>query len=295
MKKLLVIINPIAGKGFAPRLLKSAGYSPLHKAFQVEMIVTERSGHARELATRACLDGFHAVVAAGGDGTVNEVASVLIGTEVALGIIPAGSGNGFARQLGYAHNPDKVMHQIANAGTRKIDTLVINGKPGINVSGFGFDGHVAWQFNHSGKRGLSTYTKIAIRELFNFPSILFRLELDGRKLDSQAHMLVVANSREFGNAAIIAPQADIADGKADIVLVRRPPIHRVPGLFYHLFRGTLKNNPDVQYHRCSVLKGRMDRPVHYHIDGEAMAPTRDIHIEVKPASLTILQPDPHLP
>lgn len=295
MKKLLVIINPIAGKGFAPRLLKSAGVNPLHKVYAVEMVVTEKSGHARELAIRACRDGFHAVVAAGGDGTVNEVASGLIGTEVALGIIPAGSGNGFARQLGYAHNPDKVMNQIANAGTRKIDTLLINGKPGINVSGFGFDGHVAWQFNHSGKRGLSTYTRIAIRELFNFPSIHFDLDLDGKKMDSEAHMLVVANSREFGNAAIIAPLADISDGKVDIVLVKRPPVHRVPGLFFHLFRGTLKNNLDVQFHTCFVLKGKTDRPVHYHVDGEAMEPTTDIQIEVKPASLTILQPDPQLP
>ena len=294
MRKLLVVINPIAGKGFAPRLLQLVGQSQLHKTYQVEMILTEGSGHALELATKACRDGFDAVVAAGGDGTVNEVASGLIGSNVALGILPAGSGNGFARPLGYAMDPIRAMAQIAFSEKRKIDTLLINGKPGINVSGFGFDGHVAWQFNHAGKRGLSTYTKIAIRELFSFPTIHFRLILDGKAMDQAAHMLVVANSREFGNAAIIAPQADIADGKMDIVLVKRPPIHRVPGLFFRLFKGTLKNNKDVHYHTCSVLHGEMDRPVHYHVDGEAMEPTSQIQIEVKPLSLTILQPKPFL-
>ncbi len=292
MKKLLVIINPIAGKGFAPRLLESAGKSPLHKTYLVDMVLTEGSGHALSLARKACEEGYDAVVAAGGDGTVNEVASGLIGTPVALGIIASGSGNGFARQLGYSMDPMKAMTQIACSGSRKIDTLLINGNPGINVSGFGFDGHVAWQFNHSGHRGLSTYTWIAIRELFKFASIRFRLEIDGNKMEREAHMLVVANSREFGNAAIIAPDADIADGKVDIVLVKRPPLHRIPGLFFRLFRGTLKNSLDVEFLSCSSVKGEMDRLVHYHVDGEAKEPVRQIQIEVKPASLTILQPRP---
>lgn len=295
MKKLRVVINPIAGKGFAPRLLRFSAEGPLHDHYHVEMILTERTGHARELAIQACQEGFDVVAAAGGDGTVNEVASALIGTTVALGILPAGSGNGFARQLGYSMDPIQAMKQISLADLRKIDTLTINGKPGINVSGFGFDGHVAWQFNHSGHRGLSSYTKIAIRELFNFPSIHFRCELDGEKLEQDAHMLVVANSREFGNAAIIAPKADVSDGKVDIVLVKRPPWYRVPGLFLRLFRGTLKNNQDVHFHTCSSLHGSMDRPVHYHIDGEAMEPTRTITIEVNPASLLILQPEPLRP
>jgi len=290
MKKLLVVINPIAGKGFAPRLLDSAGNSPLHKIYRVDMVVTEGSGHAFKLAQKACDEGYDAVIAAGGDGTVNEVASGLIGTPVALGIIASGSGNGLARQLGYSMDPMKAMTQIANSLSRKIDTLLINGKPGINVSGFGFDGHVAWQFNHSGQRGLSSYTQIAIRELFNFPIIRFHLEIDGNPMEREAHMLVVANSREFGNAAIIAPKADIADGKMDIVLVKRPPLHRVPGLFFRLFRGTLDNNRDVEFFSCMSLIGEMDRLVHYHVDGEAMEPTRQIHIEVKPASLNILQP-----
>lgn len=295
MKKLLLVINPIAGKGFAPRLLESASTSPINKAYRVEMIVTGYSGHARELAIRARHDGYDAVVAAGGDGTVNEVATGLIGSEVALGIIPSGSGNGFARQLSYSSDPLKAMEQIASAGTKKIDTLLINGKPGINVSGFGFDGHVAWLFNHSGRRGLSTYTKIAIRELFRFPTIRFHLEMDGKPMDCEAHMLVVANSREFGNAAIIAPKADIADGLVDIVLVKRPPLRLLPGIFLQLFRGTLSNNRFVQFHTCSLLLGEANRPVYYHIDGEAMEPTRQIRIEVKPLSLTILQPHPHRP
>jgi diacylglycerol kinase (ATP) len=179
MKKLRILINPIAGHGFAPRIASLVDQSSLLKNYEVDTQTTEYAGHAAELARAAVNEGYDCVVAAGGDGTVNEIAAQLVHTSTALAIIPAGSGNGLARHLGFSLKYPLTLEQIAAAERSSIDTLSINNRFAVNVSGFGFDGLVAWRFNHEGKRGLSNYTKIALQEYFKYPIIRFQLDIDG--------------------------------------------------------------------------------------------------------------------
>ncbi|MFN8153438.1 MAG: diacylglycerol kinase family protein [Bacteroidia bacterium] len=290
MKKLRILINPIAGHGFAPRIAALVDKSVLRRHYEVEVQTTEYAGHAAELAADAVQSGFAGVIAAGGDGTVNEVASQLIHTNTALGIIPAGSGNGLARHLGYALKYPETLSQIAHASLQKIDALNINGRFAVNVSGFGFDGLVAWRFNHEGKRGLSNYTRIGMSEYFKYPVVKFQIEADGRTFEKAAHMLVIANASQFGNAAVIAPNARLDDGLIDLVMVHRPPFWQLPGLFFRLFNGNLRDNQYIHTLQCRKFTARSNRPIHLHIDGEAHKEISEIQVEIIPSSLMVFNP-----
>lgn len=293
MKKLRILINPIAGHGFAPRIASLVDQSSLLKHYEVDTQTTEYAGHAAELARDAVKEGYDCVVAAGGDGTVNEIAAQLVNTSTALAIIPAGSGNGLARHLGFSLKYPHTLEQIATAQRSSIDTLTINNRFAVNVSGFGFDGLVAWRFNHEGKRGLSNYTRIALQEYFKYPIIRFQLNIDGEQLEKEAHMLVIANASQFGNAAVIAPKAELNDGLMDLVIVKRPPALQLPSMFFKLFNGTLRDNQYVKTIKCSAFTATSNRAIHLHIDGEAVEPLHSIKVTVHSSSLNVLKPVQH--
>ncbi len=290
MKKIRILINPIAGHGLAPRIATLVDKSGLADSYEVETLYTEYAGHARELAADAVKNNYAAVVAVGGDGTVNEVGSSLKNSETALAIIPAGSGNGLARHLGVKLKPLEALKQIANAKTDYLDYLLINNRFSVNVSGFGFDGYVAWLFNNSGKRGLSNYTKIALQEYARYKTAQFEIEMQGQQKSWSGHMLVIANASQFGNAAIIAPQADLKDGKADLVCVQKPAALQLPGMFIRLFTGKLKDTDYLKNFVCEEFTAKASRPLHLHIDGEASDPISEIHVKVVSKSLKILVP-----
>ena len=290
MKSLLIILNPIAGKGIAKKVEHSIDESGLNEHFQVQIQFTKHGGHAAEIAGKAVQEKMDVVVAAGGDGTVNEVASQLVHSNSALGIIPIGSGNGLARHMGYSMIIKKCLQQIAVSKIKKIDTLLINNRFGVNVSGFGFDGFVAWKFNNEGKRGLSNYTKIALREYAKYPSIHFELEGLPQPQFSNAHMLVIANASQFGNAAIIAPTAQLSDGLMDVVLVRKPSPLQLPSMFYRLFTGKLKDTDYIQSFKCKQFTATSDREIHLHIDGEACEQIMKIDVILQPKSLFVIDP-----
>lgn len=290
MKKLLLILNPIAGNGAAKNVEAQIHASGLREKYDVDVQFTRYGGHAAEIASNAVLEKVDVVVAAGGDGTVNEVASKLVHSTTALGIIPIGSGNGLARHLGYSLQIKKCLQQIANSPVVAIDSLLINNRFGVNVSGFGFDGFVAWKFNKEGKRGLSNYTKIALREYAKYPSIQFKLAGLPSPAFSNAHMLVIANASQFGNAAIIAPAAQLTDGLLDVVLVRKPSMLQLPGMFYRLFTGKLKSCDYLQAYQCKQFSATADRAIHLHIDGEACEPITKIEVFLHAKSLHVIHP-----
>lgn len=290
MRTLLLILNPISGNGAAKKVESLIDVSGIKNYYQVKIKYTEYGGHAVEIAEKAVEEKVDVIVAAGGDGTVNEVASKLVNSNTSLGIIPIGSGNGLARHLGYSLDIKKCLAQIAASNTIKIDTLLINNRFGVNVSGFGFDGFVAWKFNNEGKRGLSNYTKIALREYSKYPPIQFTLEGLPTSNFSKAHMLVIANASQFGNAAIIAPTAELTDGLMDVILVRKPTPLQLPVMFYRLFTGKLKDADYIQSFKCKQFSATSDREIHLHIDGEACDPTRKIDVILQPKSLLVLDP-----
>jgi diacylglycerol kinase (ATP) len=290
LKKLHLLINPIAGHGLAPKIEGMISSSNLSKKYEITVLHTQYAGHAKVLAQEAVANHIDVVVAVGGDGTVNEVGSALVNTNTTLGIIPAGSGNGLANHIGMKNNPKLALDQLASGSFQKIDSLQINGRFAVNVSGFGFDGYVAWLFNNSGKRGLSNYTKIGMQEYFKYPIANFKINHEGKSFDTEAHMIVIANASQFGNAAVISPLADITDGKLEMIAVTRPGLFKIPGMFYRLFTGKLKDNKYLRTIHCTSFTAESNRPLHLHIDGEAIDPLSKIEVKLNKHSLQIIQP-----
>lgn len=281
------IINPISGSGKGEKVAALINETGLLNKFTVEICKTKSRGHAIELAKEAAEKKFYGVIAAGGDGTVNEAASSLVHTQTALGIIPVGSGNGLARHLKIPRNPEKAIHYFLSAKIETIDTLKINERLAVNVSGLGFDGYVAWLFDKEGKRGLGSYTKIGLREYFSYPSADFEIEADNQSISAKAHMVVIANASQFGNAAIISPESDLQDGLMDVIIVKRPSIFKIPFTFYRLFNGSLKADSNIRMLQCKRLNVKSSRALHLHVDGEPHEPLSELAVQVCPSALKV--------
>ena len=255
------------------------------------MFVTERPGHARELTKAAVARGARLVMAWGGDGTINEVASALAFGDVPLGIVPAGSGNGLARQLSISRTPADAIRRAIGAEPRRIDVGEMGDRLFVNVAGIGFDAHVAWKFNEAGRRrrGLVTYASIACRALMTYEpaSYAIRINDDASAPAVRAVLVTVANSPEFGNGAIIAPGARVDDGQLDLVVMEeRSRLHTILQL-PRLFQGTVDRAPGCSIRRISRATIESDQPMVYHVDGEPVSGGTSLRVRVHPAALYI--------
>src|SRR5436190_9817658 len=207
-----VIINPISGghrPGQAEARAKIATEAVRRHGDEPQVFVTERGGHAHELARRAARDGARLVIAWGGDGTINEAASALVFSDVPFAIIPAGSGNGLARELGISVDPPAAIAQALRAEPRPMDVGEIEGRYFVNVTGIGMDAHIAARFNapDNPRRGLMGYAAITARAVFRYVPKRYRISIDDRQVERTTVLVCIANSPQFGNGARIAPGA----------------------------------------------------------------------------------------
>ena len=288
------IINPISG-GVSPDAARAR--AELASAIvdrhgdPAEVFVTERQGHARELTRAAVARGTRLVMAWGGDGTINEIASTLAFGDVPLGIVPAGSGNGLARQLSISPAPHEAIRHAIAAEPRRIDVGEIGGRLFVNVAGIGFDAYVAWKFDQAkgGRRGLVTYASIAGRALLTYEPASYTIRTADADVCRafRAVLITVANSPEFGNGAIIAPGAKIDDGVLDLVVIeersRLTTIAQLP----RLFRGTVDRAPGCSIRRVARATIESDQPMLFHVDGEPASGGTSLAIRVHPGALYV--------
>ena len=206
-KKVLAIINPISGtsnKEKLPRLIESQLDA---EAFDVTVRMTERAGHAHEMALAAARQGTHCVIAVGGDGTVNEVASALCDTPTVLAIVPVGSGNGLARHLRLPMNAARALQVVNNWHFETFDYCTVNERPFFCTCGVGFDAQVSRRFSEEGTRGFITYIKTTINEYIHYKAQNYVIDIDGRKVHEQAMVIAACNAAQYGNNAFIAQRA----------------------------------------------------------------------------------------
>ncbi|MFP7657935.1 diacylglycerol/lipid kinase family protein [Chryseobacterium proteolyticum] len=226
-------------------------------------------------------------VAIGGDGTISTVARKLINTPKILAIFPAGSGNGFSNETQFSKNLDELLDKLKARKSRKIDTFTVNERLSINVSGTGFDGKVVKEFEKT-DRGFKNYIKVSLKTFFNYKPIKVKFvdeayqQYNGRYL-----MLNIANTRQFGNNAYIAPHASKSDGLVDMVLVKKFPLTYSALFAYRMFTKKLKDDDYVTYLPVSEIEFSVNTK-NWHLDGEFNKIKSPIHIKVLPASLTIL-------
>ena len=293
-----VIINPISGSGArrdtARRRAELAVAELERRGLEGEVFVTERAGHAREL-TRASLErGVRLVLAWGGDGTVNEVASVVAFTGAAIGIIPSGSGNGLSRELKIPFEPAAAFEIALTAGKdRVIDAGELDGHLFFNIAGIGLDAQVAHRFAAGGlvRRGFWRYLEITAQELFTYDPDEHTVVVDDAPERVRALLIAIANGRQYGNDAIIAPHARLDDGRLDVVVVPQRSIAATLVQIPRVFAGTVDRVPGVSIRCGEAIEITSARPVLYHVDGEPFVGGASVRAAVKCAALRVRVPE----
>jgi len=239
----------------------------------------------------AARSGVDVVYAVGGDGTVHEVAWRLIHKPLALGILPTGSGNGFARHIGLPMNLRMSLQACSKMRIEEIDTATVNGIPFIGTMGIGFDAWVAEQFASSSVRGLRTYAAIAVRGFLRYEAGEYEVTIDGVHQRRTALIIAIANASQYGNDARIAPVASLQDGLLDVVMIDRLSSLAIPAAAARLFRGTLDRAKGVTMQRGRLITIRRATEGAAHVDGEPVTLPALLTIEIVPRSLRVLLPD----
>ncbi len=289
MKRILFIINPNSAKNNRERISNAIKNGINHNAINVNVVYTESAGHAILLSKNAVADKVDIVVAVGGDGTVNEVASQMINTSSVLGIVPLGSGNGLARHLGISLNIERAIELIQKENTLVIDTASVNGKPFISIAGVGFDAFVADRFAKGARRGFLGYFHIVANEYLHYSPKEYNVVFDdGQEVNEKALFIAFANSNQFGYDTTIAPNATLRDGLLDVCIVKKPQIYRIPLITSLLLLRRVDVSPLVSIKRASSLVVKCEQESIVNIDGEAINFGKELAIKINPLSLKII-------
>lgn len=253
-----------------------------------DVVLTEHVRHASALAAEAIAEGFELVVAVGGDGTMNEVATALVGTQATLGLIPAGSGDGFGRHLGL-HGPVQHALRILDHGRiQTIDTGVADGHAFFCAAGIGFEAEIAHRFNQSHRRGFFRYLLTSARAFRTWQPQEYTLAHGVRRETLRAFTLVVANASQYGNNARIAPRARMDDGKLDLCVVPPLTLWNIPPLAARLFAGNIDSAPSVVSQQRERFVIERAAPGFLHTDGELHEAGTRLEFTVRPASLRVM-------
>lgn len=234
--------------------------------------------------------GKYVYVAVGGDGTVRQLAKRVSLSGNILGIIPCGSGNGLAREIGLPKKLQDQVKVIEEGHTRYLDLLNVDGHTGINIAGLGFDADVALRFSRSGRRGLSGYILAVLRSAMFFHPFHARIRFGENKLEGEYWMISFANSGQFGNNARIAPSAVPDDGYMDVVMVKPFPVYMFPVFLFRLFTGRLKDSKYVKYLKTTGPVKIASPEVHLHVDGDVVTMEDELTVEIVPGVLQVLAP-----
>jgi diacylglycerol kinase (ATP) len=288
---ILFIINPISGgkqKENIPGLIDTH----LDKTkFNANFSITEYVGHAAEIAEQATAKNFDVVVAVGGDGTINEIASKVMQQNKILGILPFGSGNGLSRFLRIPMNTIKAIQVINRFHVMQMDTATFNDKCYFNMAGIGFDAHISSIFASNKSRGLSGYVKLGLKEMLNYKPETYIISVDGVSYTRTAFVVSVANSSQYGNNAYISPEASVTDGLLDVCIVKSFPLINIPRLAYVMLRGTTHKSSMVEIIKGKSIHISRPRAAAIHIDGEPYTMGKEIAISIVPLSLNIITPN----
>jgi len=282
MEKVAFIINPFSAKrNYQPFL------NELHARVKDPLYYISESILGTDDFIRSHFSQVEIFVAIGGDGTISTVARNLINTEKILAIFPAGSGNGFSNENNFSKNLNELLEKLKGKKSRKIDTFTINGRLSINVSGTGFDGKVVKEFEKT-TRGFKNYIKVSLKTFFRYkPKKVKFLDEKYKEYNGKYLMVNIANTRQFGNNAYIAPHASKSDGLVDMVLVKKFPITYSPLFAFRMFTKKLKDDSYITYLPVSEVEFKVNTK-NWHIDGEFNKIKSPIHVKVQPSSLNIL-------
>lgn len=258
-----------------------------HRLFEPTIVLTNGAMHATELALEA-VGRYEYVVAVGGDGTVNEIASSIADTDTVLGVLPFGSGNGLARFMGIPMDTGKAIQSLNAERIETIDAAKLNGQWFFNMAGMGFDAHISEVFSHNKTRGFGAYIRSAFREIVNYRAENYHLEIDGTTYDREAFMLSFANSSQYGNNAHVSPHASVQDGLIDVCIIKPFPLYRFPEMGIRMFAKTTNRSKYVEIIQGRNITVKRSQGGPAHLDGEPQLLGTDAEINIVPGALKII-------
>lgn len=290
-RKIVFVYNPISGNHRLIPVIPIIEKFVNTDLYEFSIITTKHKGHATEIARKYAALKYDAVIAVGGDGTVNEVGCGLIGTGTALGIIPCGSGNGLARHLGIPMDPFKAVKWLDKSIFTDIDYGMIGDQPFFCTCGVGFDAKVSDAFSKAGSRGVLTYLESIMKEIATYKNETYRLTFNDSTETFEAVFITCANADQWGNNAFIAPTASLQDGLLDVIAAHPFSVVDAPVIAFQLFNRQIERNPNVSVRKCNrlTISRSAEGPAHY--DGEPVILGREINIEIKKKGLKVLIPD----
>ncbi|WP_052444494.1 diacylglycerol kinase family protein [Flammeovirga sp. OC4] len=269
MNKVVLIANPVSGNGKAKKAAQRCASILKEYKFDVNIELTEYAGHATKLSKQLS-NTYDIIVAVGGDGTVNEVATGLVGTTATLGIIPNGSGNGLARHLKIPMNTEKATECIVQKKVIALDAPTINGKYFFCTAGIGFDAHISHVFAQMDGRGLKNYIKAIFKEYGSYQSKEYGVRLDHQEIIKQkAFVMTIGNAAQYGNEAFIAPTAKVSDQQLEMTILSPPNLIKGAIWGIRLFLKNIHKAPSVKTFSGKEIEiSSSEKAVNGHRDGE---------------------------
>lgn len=293
--KVRFIVNPIAGGSDSTEAINNA----VSRAFKneggiFEVRATKSQGHGYKLSEEARDKGYDMVFACGGDGTINEVASALVKTDIPLGIMPMGSGNGLARALKLPWDIDAVVNLALHGKIKKVDVGKVDDRYFFATAGFGFDALISKMYadkaSRSGKRGIWPYFPIALKEFMTYKPHSTKIRYDDRIMRVYPFLLTVANTEQYGASAVIAPGAKPDDGLLDICVVEDISPIKALKLAFNLFKGNIDELEGFKRVHANTIEIVMDGKNYIHADGEAFDSGERVKVSIVPKGLNVLVP-----
>ncbi|MEY3194496.1 MAG: hypothetical protein RIQ78_593 [Bacteroidota bacterium] len=289
-KRMVFIVNPKAGTNLQKHIGEAVDKYLNHRRFVYTIWSTAYPGHGYDLAKKALEEGFEIVVVVGGDGSVNEIAPALMGTKVALGIIPAGSGNGLAMHLGYGRDVSKAVAKLNTAEKHLIDVGLLNKRPFFNIAGIGFDGFVSNLMKEQTWRGFVPYFLKTMGAGLTYLPLHCRIELDDRVLNEKCFVIAVANGPMYGYNMQIAPDARLDDGLFEVVIIKDVPRWQYFAAVPSTFTGKIYDEAFVEHFTTRHVVISADQPLPVHVDGEGLISEQMLNFDIQPGALNVLMP-----
>lgn len=298
---ILFIVNPVSGIGKQKNIENVIEKYLDHRTLDYSVRYTEYSHHGKQLAREAVEQGcFDAIVAVGGDGSVNDVATSLSGTDVAMGIIPCGSGNGLARNLHIPLTPSHAVEILNKYNVATIDTITVSNNPEkdgeshshiiASIAGVGFDALVARRMQDAKLRGLQAYARIILNDYPTYKEQTYKMKIDDREVERKAWFISFANSNQFGFNTAIAPLAKLDDGLIDICIVDKIPLIHLPMTAPLLYLNHFELSQHVEMYKAREVTVYNNEEEWVNIDGEGEFIGKELHFKNSNKSLKVLVP-----
>jgi len=297
-RKILYFINPVSGPRRNSSLQQIITEKTQEQNISFKIIAADKNGNYSYLKEKIKKEKITDAVICGGDGTINQVAAALLGIDVNIGIIPAGSGNGLAFAAKIPKQATSALQIIFNGKSAKIDGFYINNYFGCMLCGIGFDAQVAHDFALDKQRGLATYVKQSVKNFVKASPYAFDITLKGKTFSTEAFFISIANSNQFGNNFTIAPKASLDDGLLDIIVVKKMNKARMLwSVLQQIRSGKVVHSDEKNFHKKDVLYFQTDKLIidnpllaPLHIDGEPAATDMKFTIKILPAAFRLIRP-----